>query len=283
MRASSGENKVNNAPVGFRNPCAEHFALATVAIGVAVLVAAGIAAKGWICEEYYLHKLQSKDDNDVRLGAQMLTREISPRGISFIVNLVKTKPNLAREILQKFSWSNAKLFVPLFVSLMKSGKEEVVRDVYKELPGALERLGERGPKPMATYQWFSHEPHRDRRAFINRDPIVQALERLGPEASEGLPLLQLLLPEKDSTLAWYAAQAMGRMGGAAVNVLRADLHSMDPQVRMLSAYALGEVEADRKVVLPDLRELLIDTDGGVRWAASGALKKIDGMQDEEQG
>src|SRR3989442_15999766 len=105
---------------------------------------------------------------------------------------------------------------------MKSGKEDVVREVYKDWPCALDRLGERGPKPMATYQ------------FISKDPIVQALERLGPEASEGLPLIQLLLAEKDSTIAWYAAQAMGGMGGAAVNVLRADLHSMDPQVRMLS-------------------------------------------------
>src|SRR2546422_10272745 len=93
-------------------------ALTIVALGLAVLIAVGIAAKDWIREEYYLHKLQSEDDKDVRLAAQMLTRGISPRGISFIANLMRTRPNLARQILHQFSLSNAKLFIPLAVSLM---------------------------------------------------------------------------------------------------------------------------------------------------------------------
>src|SRR2546422_11035553 len=100
-------------------------ALSTLALGLVVLVAAGIGAKDWIREEYYLHKLQSEDDKVVRLAAQMLTRGISPRGISFIANLMRTRPNLARQILHQFSLSNAKLFIPLAVSLMQSGKEDV--------------------------------------------------------------------------------------------------------------------------------------------------------------
>src|SRR4051794_33192507 len=71
-----------------------------------------------------------------------------------------------------------------------------------------------------------------------------------------------------------AADALGRIGPAAVPSLVEALHSPDATVRLKAIEVLGRMGSDAQDAVPELIKLLDDTDPGVRKAAARTLGLI---------
>ncbi len=63
-------------------------AISTVAVGVVVLVAAGFAAKDWIVEEWWIHKLQTGDVDEQTHAAKRLGELESIRAVPFLFRVI---------------------------------------------------------------------------------------------------------------------------------------------------------------------------------------------------
>lgn len=75
--------------------------------------------------------------------------------------------------------------------------------------------------------------------------------------------------EKDT-----AADALGRIGPAAVPALAQALHSDDPEVRLKAVEVLARMGSDARDAVPDLVTLLDDQDDRIRKAATRTLGRI---------
>jgi hypothetical protein len=71
-----------------------------------------------------------------------------------------------------------------------------------------------------------------------------------------------------------AADALGRIGAAAVPALIDALHGSDPAVRIKATEVLGRMGADARDAVPHLVKLLDDPDEAVRKAATRTLGRI---------
>ncbi|MDD1675097.1 MAG: HEAT repeat domain-containing protein [Methanomicrobiales archaeon] len=80
------------------------------------------------------------------------------------------------------------------------------------------------------------------------------------------------LNHRDFTVQWQAAEALGKLGPAAVDRLIGSLHHPSREVRLGIIEALGEIRDYRTV--PTLLPLLKDESGEVRWATTLALGEI---------
>ncbi|HMA04318.1 MAG TPA: HEAT repeat domain-containing protein [Methanomicrobiales archaeon] len=101
--------------------------------------------------------------------------------------------------------------------------------------------------------------------FQNREPDIPALQAAG-DTRELIGLLSH--PNPDTR--WRAAEALGTLGGPAVDDLIRELHRHDPQVRLGVVEALGAIGDPRAA--PSLLGILSgDGSEEVRWAAALAL------------
>lgn len=78
---------------------------------------------------------------------------------------------------------------------------------------------------------------------------------------------------------WLAAQVLGEIGADAedsVDDLIQFTRSEEPTMRLFGAEALGKLGPAAKAALPRLRELLEDSEEGVRARAEAAIKQIEG-------
>jgi HEAT repeat protein len=82
-----------------------------------------------------------------------------------------------------------------------------------------------------------------------------------------------LLGDRDQTIQWKAAEALGTMGGSALQQLKSALHDPFPSVRLGAVEALGQIR-ERSAVPPLTALLASDPDTEVRWAAALALGEI---------
>jgi HEAT repeat protein len=105
--------------------------------------------------------------------------------------------------------------------------------------------------------------------------IVSATSAVVP-ASFHQPIVEPL-PVKPFT-AWSeqeaAADALGRIGPAAVPSLTQALQNPDPEVRLKAVEVLGRMGVDAKDAVPHLVRLLDDPDDQVRKAATRTLGRI---------
>jgi hypothetical protein len=77
-----------------------------------------------------------------------------------------------------------------------------------------------------------------------------------------------------------AADALGRIGAAAVPALIDALHDPDPAVRIKATAVLGRMGSDAKDAVPHLVKLLDDPDESVRKAATRTLGRIGPPADQ---
>ncbi|KUG20704.1 hypothetical protein ASZ90_009557 [hydrocarbon metagenome] len=115
----------------------------------------------------------------------------------------------------------------------------------------------------------------------SRNPDVRyeaagALGELGDTRAIG-PLAELMHDE-ESGVRWMAADALAKMGAAAVEPLIQNLRHGDVDVRWMAALALGDI-GDPRAVLP-LIHTLKDEDAYVRSRAALALGKIGALARE---
>src|SRR5262249_13220431 len=80
---------------------------------------------------------------------------------------------------------------------------------------------------------------------------------------------------KDPEVRRSTAEALRRIGSAAVPALEEAIRNKDPEVRSAAAEALGEIGPAAKDAVPALRKALEDPDRTVREHAQQALKRIN--------
>ncbi len=124
-------------------------------------------------------------------------------------------------------------------ALAKAGRNSDILTIVSELDA-------RGPETMRALIAMLRAPRSD-----FRQPAVELVGRIGPEASAAAPAVALCL------------------------------HSSDPGIRWASAEALGEIGPGALVAAMELRRALSDESELVRSAAARALSKIVGQAANE--
>lgn len=111
------------------------------------------------------------------------------------------------------------------------------------------------------------------------EPIVDALENLGPPPAELAPAIgaQLRAAQTEES-AYWSATLLGRLGPAAIDQLphlcEALAHSPHLAVRERSAWALGQLGPAATAALPALRHAAADPSPRLRRLAQAALEQI---------
>jgi HEAT repeat protein len=88
-----------------------------------------------------------------------------------------------------------------------------------------------------------------------------------------IPAIIRLLGDKDPSVQWHAAEALGTFGNTATPLLNGALHSSHGPIRLGAIEALSAIQ-DERAVEPLIRVLNHDPLSEVRWAAALALGEI---------
>lgn len=115
------------------------------------------------------------------------------------------------------------------------------------------------------------ESERDSQVWVQS---ATAIARIGPDAKDAINALVDSLGERDEQRRYRAAFALGRIGVAAVPELKKALKSRSTDKRAAAALSLGWIGAAGSDAVPNLVDLLSDTDVQVRDNASSTLEKI---------
>lgn len=129
-----------------------------------------------------------------------------------------------------------------------------------------------GEQPVLT---SVQRPHSEPAPPIERAPVIPPADPVARATFEQ-PILE---PEPIKPLAAWteqeaAAEALGRIGAAAVPSLVETLRSPDSAVRLKGVEVLGRMGADAREAVPNLVNLLDDPDLAVRKAAARTLGRI---------
>ena len=132
---------------------------------------------------------------------------------------------------------------------------------------------------VATGDWVAALKSSD---SLDRWLAAHALAEIGPAAPEAVPaLIEALLDPKSFVRVWAAA-ALARVQPGnpdAIPALVAGTHDGMSFVRSLAAWHLGRLGSRHpriESVVPELRELLNDSDPSVRAEAMVALENLSG-------
>jgi hypothetical protein len=109
--------------------------------------------------------------------------------------------------------------------------------------------------------------------LLTRKPVdIEQLKR-----EKDIRGLIRLLRDRDFTLQWKAAEALGTMGGTSIAHLKSALKDQDRDVRLGAVEALGQIRESS--ALPALIHLLeTDRHTEIRWAAALALGEVGDLQ-----
>jgi|GEM_PF-6660983 len=117
---------------------------------------------------------------------------------------------------------------------------------------------------------------------LERRLAAHALAEIGPAAQEAVPALIEALRDPESFVRVWAAAALARVqpeNPDAIPALVAGTHDGISFVRSLAAWHLGRLGPGHpgiESMVPDLRELLNDSDPSVRAEALAALENLTG-------
>jgi hypothetical protein len=125
--------------------------------------------------------------------------------------------------------------------------------------------------------------------LANQWPYMQSLclvhiARTGSNATPALPALVKCLDDKDPEIRSLTARALGTLQlepalvvpaltNALSSAIKRHLAYMPPEPKVI-ADALGNFEKEAVAAVPALQQMLGDTNAGVRWSATNALRRI---------
>jgi HEAT repeat protein len=167
--------------------------------------------------------------------------------------------------------------LPALVEMLRQGKEPASYHAAVAL-GTLELSAPDTPEPPAT----DHQPRICAEALIKAlgagdQDVARAAARSLGQIGRGapgvaLPAIQPALESPRDEVRRMAAEALGWMGPAAVEPLRAVLKNDSPAARRAAARALGRLGPAARTAEADLVEAVNDPDAEVRTAAAKALR-----------
>ncbi len=101
--------------------------------------------------------------------------------------------------------------------------------------------------------------------------ILEALNRIGPEAGGAVPDLVSMLRDPELTIPSSTAETLARIGAAAVPALLEAATSADDCVRFWSLYSLGRIEVMTSEVVDALATMISDPNPLIRSVAADSL------------
>jgi HEAT repeat protein len=254
----------------------------TVALGLAVLVGAGFAAKDRIREEWWLHKLRTGDSRERTAAAEGLARLGSIRAVPILLRisgddgkkvlshfLLSDEANAAMGALQAVVSKRGTLVLPHLTEALRSGywtvRWRAAQLILALAPGVEEAV-------PALVQAFEDEPENDGRRIL-RTAAHDVLVRIG---SPAVPTLVARLQSTD-TMNLRVARALADIGPPSVPALIDVLDRGTREGKLSALFSLFDMGHDGNLAGPKLLSLLGDPDKPIRTRAALALAKMGYM------
>ena len=107
--------------------------------------------------------------------------------------------------------------------------------------------------------------------------VIDEIGKRGESAKAEVPMLLKALSDKQESIRWHAARALGAVGPAAAEAVPALTQGLSddvPRVRAYAAFALGRIGKAAEPAVDKLIETVFDKDTLVRRASARALREI---------
>jgi HEAT repeat protein len=205
---------------------------------------------------------------------------VGPAAVSPLIDVLKnSKCELARmgaaEALGRIGTEAGAANSALAAVLENKGGHEDGK-VRRAAAVALGRIGLVGPHQGRVVPALHQALSKDEDECL-KDAAAEALGQIGPEASEAVPGLRLLLKCPSPALCYHAAEALGKVGSgatAAVGELADSLGRPETQIRRAAANALRQIGPEARAAFSALDARLTDDNWEVRRAVIDALAQI---------
>jgi HEAT repeat protein len=223
------------------------FAWSAAAVSIVVLVAAGIAGKEWIRDQWYIWKLSSGDQSKREFAAEQLGK----------IRSVRAVPSLAQVLTHESGDKNRRL-----------------RQI---CAGA---LGEIGPGASSAVPSLA-KALRDDYGGVQA-AAAEALGHIGPQATIVASDLIRALQDPNDWVRQQVTQALGQISSTAPETVSALIAMLDDNhhaVRRKAAIALSKLGPSARLAIPKLREILGSEDPKVRETVEDALTSIQHSQE----
>jgi hypothetical protein len=103
---------------------------------------------------------------------------------------------------------------------------------------------------------------------------LRALATIGPPGASALPEMLSALTNRDTRVHWVAAQSIAALGQPGVEALLPLTTNVNPAVRHVAVYALGEARTNAVTATPQLLACTLDATETVRASAYYSLGRI---------
>ncbi len=113
-----------------------------------------------------------------------------------------------------------------------------------------------------------------RRTLVYMFVATIALVSSASAETKAIPIPELISALSDANVRIGASVALTKLGKTAVPALRESLLSNDADIRLWSAYTLGQIGADAKPAVGDLAVVLTNPDAAVRTVVAEAMGKM---------
>ena len=230
-------------------------ALSTVALGVVVLVAAGIVSKDRILEKWYLYQLDTGGPEAKEQALEILARVGSEESYLRMIEYVRGDVPV--------TGNPSPLATRKMLGCLKAVQEIGIR------------IG--NSRKRAAMLWYMKDPRaqeRTRVAFAGT--VIRTVTPREVLLSRGPPVLFWEPPPSDQEVREFT-----KAKPAAIEVLTQALASEDRLCQREAAFRLSLCGPEAAAAVPALKAVLGDTDELVSKPAAEALKKIQGKQDEK--
>ena len=242
----------------------------SITIATAVVIVAGIIVWPSFVESWYVHRLETGDEEAQREAAEWLATHKTAAGLYQLTRFgaMHGEGSVPYDDWRRMvnEWKFA--FLGVLIRAIRDENVEVRRLAMQ----ALVEIGPRGNKAVPALIEAIHDPD-----LIVRKSALFSLRSIGPDAQVAMPTLIELLQSEDWEAGSIAALALGGIGPAAesaIPVLRAAVDN--PNLRASAIIGLAGVG---EKAVPVLQNLLHHSDVGVRRVAQNIMEKYKGLEE----
>jgi HEAT repeat protein len=155
--------------------------------------------------------------------------------------------------------------VPALIELLQTKDSPLRKRAWSYFPSL--------PKKWQAQVWQKVGPPL---AVNTRQAAAASLGIIGPDAKAAIPALTEAMQDREGTVRWDAASALGRIGKDSVPPLISALHDPEIPVRHAAAATLGQVGPSAELAVPALLQTLGDTNETIRNSTADSLWRLGG-------
>lgn len=244
-----------------RNPTTKRkgraIALSTAAMGLLVLVAAGILSKDRIVEKWYLWRLETGDPGEKERALEILANVGSEESYLRMIEHVRSDVPVT-------GISDSPLATPRMLGWLKVVHEIGIR------------IGD--SRKRAAMLWYMKDPQGQERTRVAFAGTVIRAVTPREVLFSGRPRPLIMEPTPSA----QAVQEFMEAKPAAIEVLTQALASQDRLCKGEAAFGLSLCGPEALGAVPVLKRVIADANEQVSSAAADALKRIQGTHDEAQ-